>query len=360
MASGLTSMATQSRAFSGYFLGLLGQKIPGAEGSLPEAGVAIFALVVLGFIGALTFINFWGIRESVALNILCTVVEVAGLLLIIAVGMRYWGGVNLLETPPPTGGGVSEGLGMTLILQGAVLTFYSFVGFEDMINVAEEVKNPRRNFPIGVLTALAITTVIYIAVSITAVSVVDYNTLRASDQPLVEVVRRAAPWFPPGAFTLIALFAITNTALVNYIMGSRLVYGMARQGFVPRVLGTVHPVRRTPHIAILVLMVIVIVLAFTGGIRQLASATSVLLLSVFTLVNASLIVLQRRPNEPKGGFEIPAFVPFLGILVCLAVLRHAEWEAIRTAGFLILGIALLYFIARPKNVTQDALAEIGD
>jgi amino acid transporter len=249
---------------------------------------------------------------------------------------------------------------MTLILQGAVLTFYSFVGFEDMINVAEEVKNPRRNFPIGVLTALAITTVIYIAVSITAVSVVDYNTLRASDQPLVEVVRRAAPWFPPGAFTLIALFAITNTALVNYIMGSRLVYGMARQGFVPRVLGTVHPVRRTPHIAILVLMVIVIVLAFTGGIRQLASATSVLLLSVFTLVNASLIVLQRRPNEPKGGFEIPAFVPFLGILVCLAVLRHAEWEAIRTAGFLILGIALLYFIARPKNVTQDALAEIGD
>jgi amino acid transporter len=240
-----------------------------------------------------------------------------------------------------------------------VLTFYSFIGFEDMINVAEEVKNPRRNFPIGIMAALAITTVIYMAVSITAVSVVRYADLNASNQPLVEVVKQAAPWFPPGAFSLIALFAITNTALVNYIMGSRLVYGMARQGFVPRALGAVHPLRRTPHVAILMLMVIVIVLALSGDISQLASATSALLLTVFIVVNGALIVLKRRPGEPQGAFEIPAAVPVCGILVCAAMLYHVKPEALRTAGALLAGIALLYLITRPKNITEETLTEVS-
>lgn len=348
MTSGLTSMATQSRAFSGYLQGLLGRAEPD-----PTLSIA----VILAFVAALTFINFWGMRESIWLNIVCTFVEVAGLLFIVAVGMRYWGGVDYLETPRAPGG--ADALGMlspTLVLQGAVLTFYSFVGFEDMINVTEEVKDPRRNFPIAVMLAIAITTIIYIAVSVTAISVVPFAALAASGQPLVEVVRQAAPWLPTAVFSLIALFAITNTALVNYIMGSRLVYGMARQGFVPRALGAVHPTRRTPHVAILVLMVIVLALALSGDISQLASATSVLLLSVFVIVNASLIILKRRPDEPRGAFEIPTFVPAGGILVCLAMLAHAKPEALLTAGILLLGIAVLYLIVRPRALTDEAVA----
>jgi basic amino acid/polyamine antiporter, APA family len=280
----------------------------------------------------------------------CTAVEVGGLLLVIAVGVKYWGSVDYLEVPARPDG---DGFGASLVLSGAVLTFYSFIGFEDMLNVAEEVKNPRRNFPIAVISALAITTVIYIAISITAVSVMGHAELGRSTQPLVAVVGKAAPGIPPSLFSLIALFAIANTGLLNYIMGSRMVYGMARQGLLPAALGRVHASRRTPHIAIFTLMVIVMALSISGNIGQLASATSTILLSVFVVVNAALLRLQGRPGEPKGGFEIPRFVPVLGIIVNLVMLLHASAQALVTAALLMAGIALLYAIMRPKNVVAE-------
>ena len=345
VASGLTSMATQSRAFAGYFLGVFG-----IDAAHPGAAAGVI-VVILVFLGVLTFINFWGMRESTWLNLLCTTVEAAGLFFIIAIGVRFWGGeINYLETPASVAGGA---ITFPLVLSGAVLTFYSFVGFEDMLNVTEEVKEPERNFPIAVIAALAITTVIYIAVSLTAVSVVPHAELAASGQPLVEVVKRAAQWFPTGAFSFIALFAITNTALLNYIMGSRLVYGLARQGLVPRPLGTVHPRRRTPHVAIFALLAIVLVLALSGNVAQLASATSVLLLGVFIVVNASLIVLKRRTDEPRGRFEVPAIIPALGIVMCAILLWHAKPAAILTALALLAGIALLYVVMRPKQVVAE-------
>ncbi|MCC6446912.1 MAG: amino acid permease [Armatimonadetes bacterium] len=344
MASGLTSMAAQSRAFSGYLSPILS--------GLP------LEVIILGFIAVLTFVNFWGVRESMWLNIVCTAVEVTGLAIIVAVGMRFWGSVNYLETP--AAGSAASAFSLSLILQGSVLTFYAFVGFEDMINIVEEVKNPQRVFPRAVALALAITAVIYMAVSVSAISVVPHRDLAASREPLVEVVRRAAPAFPTILFTAISLFAITNTALLNYIMGSRLVYGMARLGFVPRVLGTVHPVRRTPYIAILALMGIVVVLALSGDLKILASATSALLLSVFVAINASLILLKTRPGEPEGFFEIPVFVPAAGIAVCLLMLSHAQPEALKIAAGLLAGIALLYCLARPKNITEESLTEMGD
>jgi amino acid transporter len=341
VASGLTSLAAGARAFAGYFLGLL--DIGASAGAL--------SAVVIAYIAVLTFINFRGMRESTWLNALCTTVEAGGLFIIIAVGMRFWGGVNYLETPAAaTAGG---GITFPLVLSGAVLTFYSFVGFEDMINVTEEVKNPERNFPIAVVAAIAITSVIYIAVAVTAVSVVPHAELAASDQPLVEVVKRAAPWFPSAAFSFIALFAITNTGLLNYIMGSRLVYGLARQGLVPRALGAVHPVRHTPHRAIFALLLIVLILALSGNIAQLASATSTLLLGVFIVVNASLIVLQRRPAEPRGLFEIPTIIPIGGILMCGVILSHATRPALFTALALLAVIALLYLVMRPRDVVPE-------
>lgn len=344
VASGLTSFATQSRAFAGYLVGWLG-----ASPSL-SVGVA------LGFILALTLVNLWGMRESALLNLVCTAVELGGLLLVIAVGVSYWGSVDYLEVParPAVDGGPEDtGLGASLVLSGAVLTFYSFIGFEDMINVAEEVKDPRRNFPIAVISALAITTVVYIAISVTAVSVMAHAELGRSTQPLVAVVGRAAPGIPPGVFSLIALFAIANTGLLNYIMGSRMVYGMARQGLLPAALGRVHARRRTPHVAILTLMAIVMALSISGNIRQLASATSAILLSVFIVVNAALIRLSGRAGEPKGSFEIPRFVPALGIVVNLVMLSHASAQALVTAGLLMAGIALLYALMRPKNVVVE-------
>ena len=126
-----------------------------------------------------------------------------------------------------------------------MLTFYSFLGFEDAINVAEELKNPQRNLPLGLVSALVLTVLIYMGVSISAASVVPWQELAEAKAPLVEVVARAAPWFPAWMFIAITIFAVANTGLINFVTASRLLYGMARDGQLPRVLGKVHPARRT-------------------------------------------------------------------------------------------------------------------
>jgi basic amino acid/polyamine antiporter, APA family len=357
VASGLTSMAAQAHAFSGYFAGLAGLlppgtgAAPGAEQVMREAGAVTWAIFIVSFVAVLTFINLWGIRQSSRFNIVATSIEVTGLLIVVAVGLRFWGSVDYFEVPraADVDAEAATALSLSLILQGAALTFYAFLGFEDLINVSEEVKNPRRNFPLALCLALAIAAVVYIPVSITAVSVMPHQQLSQSGQPLVDVVRGAAPWFPTRVYSIIALFAIANTALLNYVMGSRVVYGMAGQALVPRFLGQLHPQRRTPHYAILALMVIVLALALSGDIKDLAAATSLLLLLVFVAVNAALLVLKRRSAEPRGAFEIPAAVPIGGIIACLAMLSRAGWAAWKIAGVLAAGIALLYFVLRPRR-----------
>lgn len=142
------------------------------------------------------------------------------------------------------------------------------------------------------------------------------------------MVERAAPWFPVGVFAGITIFAVANTALVNYVMASRLLYGMSRQGLLPAQLGRVHKARHTPYVAIFVLLAIVILLSLLGDIAALASSTVLLLLMVFTVVNVALIVLKRRPDDKPGKFEVPAIVPALGALSCAALLivRIAEGD----------------------------------
>ncbi|MFZ4681920.1 MAG: APC family permease [Terrimicrobiaceae bacterium] len=337
--SGLTSMATGSRVFAATLQPMVG-------------GIPLW-VIFLGFIGALTWVNLRGIRECVWVNMVCTAIEVGGLLFIIAVSARYFGGVNYLETPPEAGG-----LSLPLVMSGAVLTFYAFVGFEDLLNLSEEVKNPERTMPWGIILAVGCATVIYMLVSLAAISVVPYGSLAnpAMGAPLAQITKVAAPWMPHQIFTGITLFAVANTALMNFIMGSRLIYGMAGQGLLPALLGKVHPARKTPHVAILVLAAIVAILAFVGNIKDLASATSLLLLMVFGLMNVALIVLKLRPGEERGRFEVPLIVPFLGSLVCLALIAARlstvknEPHAPVIALVMLAGIAALFFVMKPKSV----------
>jgi len=169
----------------------------------------------------------------------------------------------------------------------------------------------------------------------------------------VEVVRRASPGFPPLFFSGIALFAITNTALLNYIMGSRLAYGMACQGLLPGFLKAIHPRRQTPHWAILTLFVVVLVLGLTVNITPLAKATSVLLMAVFIVLNAALLVLKRRPDEPLGAFEVPAFVPVGGIIMSGLILAHAKAAEVKLALLLLAVICGLYLLMRPRGVSEE-------
>lgn len=339
--SGLTSVATQSRVLAANIAQLFGwQQIP-------------VEFIAIGFLLILAGITFRGIRESMWVNVLFTIIEAAGLLIVIAIGFSYWGSVDLLEVPT----GLGNDAFFLIILNGAVLTFFAFLGFEDTINVAEECRNPQTTLPIGLIAAMAMAAVLYIAVAITAVSVVPYAELAEAASPLTTVVSKAAPAFPAVTFTFITVFAVANTALVNYVTASRLVYGMSRQGLLPAFLGRVHRTTKTPHLAILLLFAVLAPLALYGTIGNLAAATVLLLLTVFCVVNASLVILQRRKGEKTGEFEVPAFVPLLGALACIILIgvRVATgdiWAPI-LAGILLAGTALLYLLMRPVPFDEE-------
>ncbi|HZF74369.1 MAG TPA: APC family permease [Acetobacteraceae bacterium] len=345
MASGLTSVATQSRVVAENLLRLVG------VGAVPPV------LISLGFLLIMAGIVVRGIRESMWLNVLCTTVEAAGLVLVIAVGIPYWGSVSLWETPSGTGD-----IGLSFLMTGAILTFFAFIGFEDTLNVAEESRDPRRTLPIGIVGAMIAATVLYMAVAVTAVSVVPWRELAAAPGPLTEVMARAAPWFPGWGYVAITVFAVANTALLNYVTASRLVLGLAREGLLPAALGRIHPTRRTPHIAVLALLPVLVALMLAGNISQLASATVLLLLAVFVAVNIALLILQRREGEERGGFEVPFFVPAGGAIVCGALLVNrlltGDWRAPALAAAMLGAILLIWFLrpvtgAAPESALRD-------
>jgi basic amino acid/polyamine antiporter, APA family len=337
VCSGLTSIATQSQVFAANVAALLGLE------SIPLSWLA------LGFLLILTGLVFRGIRESMWVNVLCTLIEAGGLVIVIVAGASYWGSVDYLETPTLPGSDHAA----LLVMQAAVLAFFAFIGFEDMINVAEETRDPERTVPLGLILAMAAAAVLYIAIAVTAVSVVPWQELAQAPGPITAVMERAAPSVPPLLFTVITLFAVANTALVNYVTASRLIYGMARQGLLPQRLGDVHAARRTPHLAVAALFLVLAPLALLGTITELAAATVLLLLLVFTVVNGALFILKGRDGEKRGRFEIPRVLPALGALTCLIliVVRVAtgDWQAPALAGALLVGAFALYVLMQRKG-----------
>jgi amino acid transporter len=330
VCSGLTSIATQSQVFAANIAALFGLE------ALP------LPLLALGFLLILTGIVFRGIRESIWVNVVCTLIEAGGLLLLIAAGAPYLGSVDYLETPTLPGGDHAA----LMVMQAAVLAFFAFIGFEDMINVAEETREPERTVPLGLILAMAGAAFLYIGVALTSVSVVPWAELAEAPGPITAVIERAVPSIPPAVFTTITLFAVANTALVNYVTASRLIYGMARQGLLPPALGNVHAARRTPHLAVALLFLVLAPLALLGTITELAAATVLLLLLVFMVVNGALFILKGRAGEKKGRFEIPRAIPALGAVVCfvLIVVRvtTGDWQAPALAGALLLGALLIH------------------
>jgi basic amino acid/polyamine antiporter, APA family len=337
VCSGLTSIATQSQVFAANIAALFGLE------SIPLSWLA------LGFVLILTGLVFRGIRESMWVNVLCTLIEAGGLVIVIVAGASYWGSVDYLETPTLPGSDHAA----LLVMQAAVLAFFAFIGFEDMINVAEETRDPERTVPLGLILAMAAAAVLYIAIAVTAVSVVPWQELAEAPGPITAVMERAAPSVPPLLFTVITLFAVANTALVNYVTASRLLYGMARQGLLPQRLGNVHAARRTPHLAVAALFLVLAPLALLGTITELAAATVLLLLLVFTVVNGALFILKGRDGEKRGRFEIPRALPALGASTCLIliVVRVAtgDWQAPALAGALLVGAFALYVLMQRKG-----------
>lgn len=337
MCSGITSASTASRAFAANMV---------ASFHLGDLGPAGVTMIALGFMALVAIVNFRGVGESVKANVVLTLVELTGLLIIIMIGM--WAiGVGQGDVSRITQFQAAGDSGVFWsVIAATTLAFFAMVGFEDSVNMAEECKDPTRHFPKVLLTGLVITGVIYVLVSISAVTLVAPDQLGEGETPLLKVVQAGAPNFPVWIFGFITMFAVANSALINMLMASRLVYGMSRERVLPSALGKVHAGRRSPYIAIAFTTLLAFALiGFVGQVPALGGTTALLLLCVFTVVNVAVLVLRSDQVEHKH-FRTPTFLPVLGALSCAFL--AGPWTGrdpaqYRIAGILI-GIGILLWV----------------
>jgi len=321
MCSGLTSVAAASRTFAGYF---------------QELAVAPLIVLVPLFVVGLAIINYRGITESVRLNVVLTCIELSGLLIVIVIGMLALGqGIGDASQALTFNEG---GDPFALVVSGAALAFFAIIGFEDSVNMVEETKDPQRNFPRAWFIGISLTGVVYMLVAFVTTALVPIDILRDSNQDLLEVVRIGAPWFPLVLFSLVAMVAVGNTSLINLMMASRLLYGMSRERVLPPLLGTVHPHRRTPWVAIICTTAVALVLAGWSGVRTLGGTTALLLLCVFALVNVAVLVLRGRPVA-HAHYRAPTICPVLGGVSCLYL--ASPWAGRDPAQYRVAGVLLI-------------------
>ena len=232
-------------------------------------------------------------------------------------------------------------------MAGAALAFFAFIGFEDMANLAEEAKDPQRQLPIAICVAIVITTIIYMLIAIVAVSVVSPMVLGASQTPLVDVVQQGAPGFPVQIYSIVPAFAVFNTGLLNLLMASRLLYGMARgpKGQLPQALAWVHPRWKTPVVALVVAALIVMIMVMsTSNVGTLAGGSTTFLLLVFALLHIGLIRAKLKGIGEKPKFTIPLPVPAIGVVICLLLLASRDLSHYRVAAGLAVAAMVLFAI----------------
>ncbi len=309
IVTGIVSVSTVALGFGGYFQAIFGT---------PQI------LNALALIAALSILNFWGIKESAKFNIVATAIEMLGLLIIIALGVSFFGNVNYLEVP---GNAAPFSLDFfTSILAATAIIFFAYLGFEEMANMSEETKNAKKTIPKALLIALAVSTIIYILVSIAAVSAVPWNELSQSKAPLATVAEKA---FGANAYFLLAvmaLFATANTVLILLIVTSRMLYGMASESSLPKWLAKVHDGRKTPHIAIALSAIFAMLFTLLGKIGVVASITDFGVFVVFLAVNGAVVLLRYSKPNARRTFKTPInigkfpLLSFLGALFCFLML----------------------------------------
>ncbi|WP_238420765.1 APC family permease [Gordonia sp. 'Campus'] len=329
LAAGVTSAAGLALAFAGDYLQVF-----------LDVPTTLAALVFLVVIAAL---NARGITESLRANVVMTVVEVSGLVLIIVLAGIVLGRgdgephrvIEFTEDTTPA----------LAVLGAALLAYYSFVGFETSANMAEEVRDVRRVYPKALFGALLTAGVVYVLVGLAVSVVAPPERLVESSGPLLEVVSIADVGVPDKLFSLIALIAVANGALLTMIMASRLTFGMSREGLLPATLGRVLPGRQTPWAAILATTAVAMVLSATGTVAALAETVVLLLLFVFISTNVAVLVL-RRDRTDTDHFRAPTIVPVLAVGTCIVLMTQQSATTWLRAGILIAVGLALYLLAR--------------
>lgn len=288
----------------------------GASGYLGElTGLPSSALIV-GIVAAMGLLAWWGITQSVMAAAIITVIEILGLAFVIVWGFALAepSGVTVSELLPPMQGGHWGS-----IVAASLLAFFAFIGFEDMVNVAEEVKDPRRTMPRAIAITLAVATLLYIATCIAVLVAVPMADLAGSSAPLT-LVFADAPKSVQSGFAAIAVVATVNGVLIQMIMSSRVLYGMADRGGLPKSFARLSPKTRTPTVATAFVALTILCLSLFLPIERLAGWTSQIVLGVFVFVNLSLVALKRRSDAAGDHFTVPILVPVCGVITSLALL----------------------------------------
>jgi APA family basic amino acid/polyamine antiporter len=336
LAAGVTSAAGLSLAFAGDYLGTFLDVPP-----VPTAIV---------FLALVACLNARGISESLKSNVVMTIIELSGLVIVIVVVAVMLGSgdgdvTRVTEFAPGTNPAIAT-------LGAAIIAYYSFVGFETSANVAEEIRNPRKIYPAALFGALLTAGVVYVLVGVASSIALPADKLSESSGPLLDVVAASGAGIPSWVFSLIALVAVANGALLTMIMASRLTYGMAKQSLLPATLGRVLPRRRTPWVAILATTVVSMILTTVGDLSTLAETVVLLLLFVFISTNVAVLVL-RRDRVEHSHFRVWTFVPVLGVLSCVLLLTQQSAQVWLFGAILLAVGVVLFLIARFSQKRAD-------
>ena len=304
--AGLTSASALVNAFVGYLQQMI---------AVDATSAIVLTVLVIGGIAAI------GITESVAVASVITAIEIFGLMLVVGVNYKSFGAlpahVDAFALPVDLHG-------WGLILSGAMLAFYAFLGFEDMVVIAEEVRDVKRNLPLAIFATLAITTVLYLLVVTVAVLAMSPQELAASDAPLAALYQRGAG-SSPTPINAIAGLAILNGVLIQLIMASRLLYGLACTQQIPTVFAYVDPRTHTPLVTTAMVTAVTLLFSLPGTLKGLAEATSAIMLVVFALVNLSAWRVKRRRPAEEGLPFIPTWVPLVGFVVSVVFAVSQLW-----------------------------------
>jgi len=345
------SVSTVAVGWSGYFVSLardLGITIPAALAAPPGAGPGVFnlpAAVIVVLVSALLVI---GIKQSADTNTLLVSIKAAVLVVFVAAGAAYVNRDNLTPFIPPNTGAFGQ-FGWSGVLRGAGVMFFAYIGFDAVSTAAQEAKNPSRDMPIGILSSLAICTVIYIAVAIVLLGIVPYQQLNVADPLAVGIDATGLRWLSP-VIKIAALFGLFSTMLVNLLAQTRIFYSMSRDGLLPKVFATVHPKFRTPHVSTVMTGAIIALVAGLTRIEVLGQLVSIGTLLAFVLVSIGIIILRKTQPDAPRPFRTPGvpYVPVIGALICLAQmvgLPVATWERL----FIWLAIGLAVYLAYSRR-----------
>ena len=334
----ITSMivgATVALGFGGYFAQFL---------DLP---IVVSAVLLLA---GLSFVNFIGIKHSAWMNTVFALVTIAGLGIIIVLGVFFEpeNSIDYFEAPN----------GITGIILAFVLIFFAFIGFEDMANVAEEVKRPQKTIPRAIILSVLITAVIYILVSLSAVKILNWQELGASSAPLADVATKGLGLGGGITLTAIALFATASTVLITLVAGARILYGMARDGSLPMLLSKVHSKTGTPWIAVIGIFVTSVVFAFVGDIVIVANIVVFAVVITFAMVNLAVILLRYVQPDVERPFKVPLNVgkfpilPLFGFAVTVYMAIQFEIEIILVGLGIIGAGAVFYAVYNRRKATS--------